>query len=188
MGTRRTAVTRLLCIWGRSARSKNLLVSMAGPCSRDHVSTFFRLDLTEHLGGGGLDASLLALPLRRAGHAPQDGGRPRRSRSAWGRASYTAIYRWNLRTVYPDMRGRSFCAASGWWITGPSRDGRMTHWSCTSRCVPDPGRWASCPRRLIPPRGAFLANYPQAFSHIGVISSGVNLARHLHQMENNPAR
>jgi hypothetical protein len=25
--------------------------------------------------------------------------------------------------------------------------------------------------------GAFLGNYPQAFSHIGVISSGINLGR-----------
>jgi alpha,alpha-trehalase len=30
-----------------------------------------------------------------------------------------------------------------------------------------------------PGSGAFLGNFPQAFSHIGVISSGVNLARHL---------
>jgi starvation-inducible DNA-binding protein len=31
--------------------------------------------------------------------------------------------------------------------------------------------------RVDPGSGAFLGNYPQAFSHIGVISSGVNLAR-----------
>jgi hypothetical protein len=68
------AVTRLLCIRVRSARSKNLLVSMAGPCSRDHVSAFFRLGLTEHLGGGGLDASLLALPLRRVVPRTSSGG------------------------------------------------------------------------------------------------------------------
>jgi GH15 family glucan-1,4-alpha-glucosidase len=28
-----------------------------------------------------------------------------------------------------------------------------------------------------PATGSFLGNYPQAFSHIGVIASGVNLAR-----------
>ena len=33
------------------------------------------------------------------------------------------------------------------------------------------------PEQIDPPSGAFLGNYPQAFSHIGVISSGVNLAR-----------
>jgi GH15 family glucan-1,4-alpha-glucosidase len=33
------------------------------------------------------------------------------------------------------------------------------------------------PEEIDPNTGAFLGNYPQAFSHIGVISSGVNLAR-----------
>jgi GH15 family glucan-1,4-alpha-glucosidase len=33
------------------------------------------------------------------------------------------------------------------------------------------------PEEVDPSTGAFLGNYPQAFSHIGVISSGVNLAR-----------
>jgi GH15 family glucan-1,4-alpha-glucosidase len=33
------------------------------------------------------------------------------------------------------------------------------------------------PEEIDPGSGAFLGNYPQAFSHIGVISSGVNLAR-----------
>ena len=33
------------------------------------------------------------------------------------------------------------------------------------------------PEQIDPASGAFLGNYPQAFSHIGVISSGFNLAR-----------
>jgi GH15 family glucan-1,4-alpha-glucosidase len=33
------------------------------------------------------------------------------------------------------------------------------------------------PEQIDPTTGAFLGNYPQAFSHIGVISTGVNLAR-----------
>jgi pentatricopeptide repeat protein len=33
------------------------------------------------------------------------------------------------------------------------------------------------PEQIDPSSGAFLGNYPQAFSHIGLISSGVNLAR-----------
>jgi alpha,alpha-trehalase len=33
------------------------------------------------------------------------------------------------------------------------------------------------PEQIDPTSGAFLGNYPQAFSHIGVISSGFNLAR-----------
>ncbi|HEX5882791.1 MAG TPA: glycoside hydrolase family 15 protein, partial [Actinomycetota bacterium] len=33
------------------------------------------------------------------------------------------------------------------------------------------------PEQIDPSTGAFLGNYPQAFSHVGPISSGVNLAR-----------
>jgi pentatricopeptide repeat protein len=37
------------------------------------------------------------------------------------------------------------------------------------------------PEEIDPASGAFLGNYPQAFSHIGVIASGVNLSRLLRQ-------
>ncbi len=33
--------------------------------------------------------------------------------------------------------------------------------------------------QIDPTSGAFLGNYPQAFSHVGVISSGINLGRRL---------
>jgi len=32
-----------------------------------------------------------------------------------------------------------------------------------------------------PTTGAFLGNFPQAFSHVGLISSGINLSRRLHE-------
>ncbi|MFD2355717.1 glycoside hydrolase family 15 protein [Nonomuraea ferruginea] len=33
------------------------------------------------------------------------------------------------------------------------------------------------PEQIDPSTGAFMGNFPQAFSHIGIIASGVNLAR-----------
>lgn len=33
------------------------------------------------------------------------------------------------------------------------------------------------PEQIDPASGAFLGNFPQAFSHMGLISSGINLAR-----------
>ncbi|MFD0475196.1 glycoside hydrolase family 15 protein [Nonomuraea thailandensis] len=33
------------------------------------------------------------------------------------------------------------------------------------------------PEQIDPATGAFMGNFPQAFSHIGIIASGVNLAR-----------
>lgn len=38
------------------------------------------------------------------------------------------------------------------------------------------------PEEIDPSTGAFFGNHPQAFSHIGVISSGVNLGRLLKQV------
>jgi len=44
------------------------------------------------------------------------------------------------------------------------------------RSAPVPSRWG-LPEQIDPQASAFLGNYPQAFSHVGLISSGVNLAR-----------
>jgi GH15 family glucan-1,4-alpha-glucosidase len=37
------------------------------------------------------------------------------------------------------------------------------------------------PEQIDASTGAFLGNYPQAFSHVGLLSSGVNLARACHE-------
>jgi alpha,alpha-trehalase len=39
------------------------------------------------------------------------------------------------------------------------------------------------PEEIDPSTGAFLGNYPQAFNHVGVVSSGMNLDRHLRGRE-----
>jgi GH15 family glucan-1,4-alpha-glucosidase len=39
------------------------------------------------------------------------------------------------------------------------------------------GHLGLLPEQIDPENGAFLGNYPQAFSHIGVIASGYNLGR-----------
>jgi alpha,alpha-trehalase len=37
------------------------------------------------------------------------------------------------------------------------------------------------PEQIDPTSGAFLGNYPQAFTHVGLISSGINLSRAIAQ-------
>ena len=39
------------------------------------------------------------------------------------------------------------------------------------------------PEQIDPSTGAYLGNYPQAFSHVGVISSGFNLGRLMRERE-----
>jgi GH15 family glucan-1,4-alpha-glucosidase len=137
--------------------------------------------LTEQLGGGGLDASLLALPLRRVVPAEH----PRmiattdaiRQRLGAGKG---LLYRY-LPHVSPDgLPGEegAFLLCSFWLVDNLARQGRIQaasdlYDSLCSRA----GSLGLLPEQIDPSTGAFLGNYPQAFSHIGVISSGVNLAR-----------
>jgi len=136
---------------------------------------------TEHLGGGGLDASLLTLPLRRlikADH-PNMVATTRAVSERLG-AGKGLLYRY-LPEESPDgIAGHegAFLLCSFWLVDNLAKQGRLDdamelYDSLCSRA----GTLGLLPEEIDPSTGAFLGNYPQAFSHIGVISSGVNLAR-----------
>jgi pentatricopeptide repeat protein len=139
--------------------------------------------LTEHLGGGGLDAGLLALPLRRvlpANHPKMVAT----TQAIWDRlgAGHGLIYRY-LHEESPDgIPGGegAFFLCSFWLVDNLAKQGRLdeAHELYDSLCA-RAGPLGLLPEEIDPSSGAFLGNYPQAFSHIGVISSGVNLARTL---------
>jgi GH15 family glucan-1,4-alpha-glucosidase len=137
--------------------------------------------LTEHLGGGGLDASLLSLPLRRV--IPADHPRMIATTAAIAErlsAGKGLLYRY-LPLVSPDgLAGHegAFLLCSFWMVDNLAQQGRIDealelYRSLCARA----GTLGLLPEEIDPNTGAFLGNYPQAFSHIGVISSGVNLAR-----------
>ncbi|MEZ0493844.1 glycoside hydrolase family 15 protein [Kineococcus sp. TBRC 1896] len=137
---------------------------------------------TEHLDQPGtLDASLLALPLRRV----VDAADPRmvatvdavaRELSAGG----GLLFRY-LHADSPDgLQGDegAFLLCSFWWVdnlvqSGRLREGRELFESLVAR-VNHVGLLAE---EVDPTSGEFLGNFPQAFSHIGLISSAVLLAR-----------
>ncbi|HUF41825.1 MAG TPA: glycoside hydrolase family 15 protein [Verrucomicrobiae bacterium] len=137
--------------------------------------------LTEHLGGGGLDASLLSLPLRRV--LPADHPRMIATTAAIAErlgAGNGLLYRY-LPEVSPDgLPGHegAFLLCSFWMVDNLSQQGRIDealelYHSLCARA----GTLGLLPEEIDPNTGTFLGNYPQAFSHIGVISSGVNLSR-----------
>lgn len=137
--------------------------------------------LTEHLGGGGLDASLLTLPLRRVVSAnhPKMVATCRAILERLG-AGQGLLYRY-LPEESPDgIAGHegAFLLCSFWLVDNLAEQGRLDEAMelYTSLCA-RAGPLGLLPEEIDPPTGAFLGNYPQAFSHIGVISSGVNLAR-----------
>lgn len=137
--------------------------------------------LTEHLGGGGLDASLLALPLRRV--IPAD--HPRMvatTRAIMQRlgAGDGLLFRY-LPDESPDgLAGHegAFLLCSFWLADNllgqGQRDAAMALYdSLCARANP----LGLLPEQIDPATGAFLGNYPQAFSHVGLISTGINLGR-----------
>ncbi|GGT39295.1 glycoside hydrolase family 15 protein [Nonomuraea spiralis] len=138
--------------------------------------------LSEHLdGGGGLDASLLALPLRKVVPA----GHPRMVATTAAVAERLSagdglLYRY-LHGQSPDgLPGDegAFLLCSFWLVDNLVMQGHRDraeelYASLCARASP----LGLLPEQIDPATGAFLGNFPQAFSHIGIISSGVNLAR-----------
>ncbi|HXF93236.1 MAG TPA: glycoside hydrolase family 15 protein [Nitrospiraceae bacterium] len=137
--------------------------------------------LTEHLGGGGLDASLLSLPLRRvvlADH-PKMVATTRAIADRLG-AGQGLLYRY-LPDESPDgLAGHegAFLLCSFWLVDNLAKQGQLDAAMdlYDSLCARANGL-GLLPEEIDPATGAFLGNYPQAFSHIGVIASGVNLGR-----------
>ncbi|MGV9643914.1 glycoside hydrolase family 15 protein [Streptomyces sp. NPDC003514] len=138
--------------------------------------------LSAHLdGGGALDASLLALPLREVVPA----GDPRMTATTAAIAERLSaggglLYRY-LHEESPDgLAGAegAFVLCSFWLVDNLVAQGRIEeaedlYASLCARASP----LGLLSEQIDPTTGEFMGNFPQAFSHIGVIASGVNLAR-----------
>jgi GH15 family glucan-1,4-alpha-glucosidase len=137
--------------------------------------------LSEHLGGGGsLDASLLALPIRRvvAFDHPRMVATTRAVAERLS-AGGGLLYRY-MHTDSPDgIAGDegAFLLCSFWLVDNLAQQGRLEeaaelYESLCARASPT----GLLPEQINPSTGDFMGNFPQAFSHIGVIFSGVTLA------------
>ncbi len=137
--------------------------------------------LTEHLGGGGLDASLLALPLRRV--IPADHPRMVATTAAITSrlgAGQGLVYRYHPDESPDGLEGKegAFLLCSFWLTDNLTKQGRLDEaMQLFDSLCGRANALGLLPEQIDPSTGAFLGNYPQAFSHIGVISSGVTLAR-----------
>jgi GH15 family glucan-1,4-alpha-glucosidase len=137
--------------------------------------------LTERLGGGGLDASLLSLPLRRvipADH-PKMVATTNAIREHLG-AGGGLLYRYLPRMSPDGLCGQegAFLLCSFWLVDNLAYQGKLDEALdlYDSLCRRANGL-GLLPEEIDPGSGAFLGNFPQAFSHVGLISSGVNLAK-----------
>jgi alpha,alpha-trehalase len=137
--------------------------------------------LTEHLGDGSLDASLLSLPLRRVISAdhPKMVATTAAITERLG-AGAGLLYRY-LPHVSPDgLPGRegAFLLCSFWLVDNLAYQGRLDEAMDLFGSLCDRANALGLlPEQIDPSTGAFLGNFPQAFSHVGLISSAVNLTR-----------
>jgi GH15 family glucan-1,4-alpha-glucosidase len=140
--------------------------------------------LTEHLGGKGwLDASLLALPLRWV--VPADHPRMVATTEAIADrlgAGDGLLYRYHPERSPDGLPGRegAFLLCSFWLVDNLALQGRVEeagelYDALCARANP----LGLLPEQIDPASGAFLGNFPQAFSHVGLISSGCTLGRRL---------
>jgi GH15 family glucan-1,4-alpha-glucosidase len=137
--------------------------------------------LTERLGDGSLDASLLSLPLRRV--IPADHPKMVATTAAIIErlgAGAGLLYRY-LPHVSPDgLPGRegAFLLCSFWLVDNLAYQGRLDEATDLFNSLCDRANALGLlPEQIDPSSGAFLGNFPQAFSHVGLISSAMNLTR-----------
>jgi alpha,alpha-trehalase len=148
--------------------------------------------LTQHLGGGGLDASLLCLPLRHV--IPVDHPKMVATTAAIAErlsAGGGLLYRY-LPYVSPDgLGGRegAFLICSFWMVDNLAYQGKLDEAIDLFDSLCDRANALGLlPEQVDPSSGAFLGNFPQAFSHVGLISSAVNLTGLLKRKLNVTAR
>lgn len=132
-------------------------------------------------GGGGLDASLLALPLRRV-----IGFEHPRMVATTGRigehldAGNGLLYRYRPDESPDGLPGHegAFVICSFWLVDNLAGQGRLDDAQALfdSLCART-NALGLLAEQIDPVSGRFLGNYPQAFSHVGLVSSAVNLAR-----------
>jgi len=136
----------------------------------------------EHLdGSGGLDASLLALPLRQV--VPADHPRMVATTAAIANrlsAGNGLLYRYLHDRSADGLPGDegAFLLCSFWLVDNLARQGRVDaaeqlYTSLCARASP----LGLLSEQVDPCTGQLIGNFPQAFSHIGVIASGVNVTR-----------
>jgi GH15 family glucan-1,4-alpha-glucosidase len=132
--------------------------------------------LSEHLEGGGtLDASLLALPLRRI--LPFDHPRMVATTKAVAKrlsAGNGLLYRY-LHGDSPDgIAGDegAFLLCSFWLVDNLAHQGRLEEAAELYASLCDrAGPTGMLPEQIHPTTGEFMGNFPQAFSHIGLVNA-----------------
>jgi pentatricopeptide repeat protein len=135
----------------------------------------------QHYGSDVLDASLLLMPLALF-IAPRD---PRwlSTLDAMGEdlVSDSLIYRYNVEASPDGLRGDegTFSMCSFWYVEALARAGRIDEARLRFEKMLTYGNHLGLYSEEIGPTGELLGNFPQAFTHLALISAAYNLNRAL---------
>lgn len=135
----------------------------------------------DHTAVGHLDAALLALPIRRV--VPASHPRVLATINAIDRelsAGNELLYRYIPEKSPDGLTGNegAFVLCSFWMIENLTMHGRIREAQDRfDRLCARTNALGLLPEEIDPGSGRFLGNFPQAFSHLGLISSGVALGR-----------
>lgn len=136
--------------------------------------------LAQGLGGGGhLDAAVLGLPIRRV----IDANHPRMVKTVEAINTHLGagdelLYRYLPHKSPDGLHGDegAFVLCGFWMIDNLTMQGRLQEaMDRFDRACARTSALGLLPEEIDPTSGNFLGNFPQAFSHLGLISSGVNL-------------
>jgi GH15 family glucan-1,4-alpha-glucosidase len=135
----------------------------------------------QHFGSGVLDASLLLMPLVKF-IAPTD---PRWLSTLDAitneLVSDSLVYRYNLEAAPDGLQGDegTFSMCSFWWVEALARAGRLDEARLAFEKMLTYANHLGLFSEEIGPSGELLGNFPQAFTHLALISAAVNLDRQL---------
>ena len=132
---------------------------------------------TQVLGGADLDAAALLLPIE--GVVPFDDPRARNTIDAVRQQLTTndLVYRYHVDDGLPGEEG-AFVLCTTWLVSALARSGRVADAEVIfDRLIERASPLGLLAEQMDPYTGAFLGNFPQAFSHIGVINSALDIAR-----------
>ncbi len=135
----------------------------------------------QHYGSDVLDASLLLMPLTKF-IAPKD---PRwlRTLDAIGRelVADSLVYRYNAKAAPDGLEGEegTFSICTFWYVEALARAGYLDEARLAFEKMLTYANHLGLYSEEIGPSGELLGNFPQAFTHLSLISAAVNLDRQL---------
>ena len=141
-----------------------------------------RRAFVQHFDSEVLDASLLLMPLVKF-IAPRD---PRwiSTLDAIGRelVSDSLVYRYNVEASPDGLKGYegTFSICSFWYVEALARAGRTDDARLAFEKMLTYANHLGLFSEEIGPSGELLGNFPQAFTHLALISAAVNLDHQLH--------